>query len=109
MSEKPETLSIKANRQEIADYINHAFEAGDMINICKAIGAATRLYDMSDIAKQAGIERSSLYRAFEGTKHPNFNTVLRVLAAMGFGLKVDVRHGGRAKLSRRRRPVSPAA
>src|ERR1700759_975675 len=69
--------------------LNHAFETSDIAEICKAIGAVTHCYNVSDIAKKAG-ERSGLYRAFAGSpKHPNFKTVLSVLDAMGFPLHVS--------------------
>jgi len=57
-------------------------------------------YSISDIAKVSGLERTSIYRAFEGdTTHPNFKTVLSVLDAMGFQLHVKVRRGaGAARL-----------
>jgi probable addiction module antidote protein len=84
--------------RESADYLNHAFETSDIAEICKAIGAVTHCYNISDIAKKAGIERSSLYRAFAGRpKHPNFKTVLSVLDAMGFQLHVTARGGERAR------------
>jgi len=74
--------------RESADYLNHAFETSDIDEICKAIGVVTHRHNISDIAKKAGIERSSLYRAFAGSpKHPNFKTVLSVLDAMGFQLR----------------------
>ena len=77
------------------------FETLDIAEICQAIGAATRLHNISDIAKKAGIERPSVYRAFSGKKKfPNFNTVLNVLDAMDFQLQVRVRRGGRAKQAR---------
>ena len=61
------------------------------------IGVVTHRHNISDIAKKAGIERSSLYRAFAGSpKHPNFKTVLSVLDAMGFQLHVTARGGERA-------------
>jgi hypothetical protein len=44
--------------------------------------------------KKAGIERTSLYRAFAGgPQYPNFKTVLSVLDAMGFQLRVTARRG----------------
>jgi len=72
----------------------------DVAEICHAIGAATRLYSISDIAKVSGLERTSIYRAFEGdTTHPNFKTVLSVLDAMGFQLHVTMRRSaGAARL-----------
>jgi probable addiction module antidote protein len=78
--------------RESADYLNHAFETSDIAEICKAIGVVARQHNISDVAKKAGIERSSLYRAFAGSpKHPNFKTVLSVLDALGFQLHVTAR------------------
>ena len=88
-------------RREVTDRINRAFETSDIDEICRAIGSATRLYNISDIAKVSGLERPTIYRAFEGdTKHPNFKTVLSVLDVMGFQLHVTVRREARARLAR---------
>jgi len=95
MSEKPVRWAIRPQsnrRQAAADCINQALETSDIAEICQAIGAATRLYNISDLAHRSGIERQSVYRAFAGgPKHPNFTTVLSVLDAMGFRLHVTVR------------------
>jgi hypothetical protein len=57
--------------------------------------------NISDIAKKAGIERSSPYRAFAGSpKHPNLKTVLSALDAKGFQLHVTARSGERATPAR---------
>jgi probable addiction module antidote protein len=102
MSEKSvrPPVSPQSSRQEIADYINHAFETSEIGEICQAIGAVTHLHDISDIAKKSSIGRVSVYRAFAGERHPNFKTVLSVLDAMGFRLQVKVRRGGRARPTR---------
>jgi probable addiction module antidote protein len=87
MSEEFGKLPIgpRSRPRESADYLNHAFETSDIDEICEAIGVVTHRHNISDIAKRAGIERSSLYRAFAGgPKHPNFKTVLSVLDAMDF-------------------------
>jgi len=94
------TLGPHSSRAEIAAYINHALVVSDITGICQAIGDATRLHDMSDIAQKSGIERPSIYRAFSGKRYPNFTTVLNVLGAMGLQMKVSPRRGHRAKLSR---------
>jgi probable addiction module antidote protein len=86
-----------SQRQAAADCINQALETSDIAEICHAIGAATHLHNMSDIARKSGIERASLYRAFSGgPTGPNFKTVLSVLDAMGFRLKVTVRRTRKA-------------
>ena len=100
MSEKSVSIRPQSSRQEIADYINHAFETSDIVAICQAIGAVTHLHDITDIAKKSGIARVSVYRGFAGERHPNFKTVLNVLDVMGFRLQVRVRKGGRARPAR---------
>jgi probable addiction module antidote protein len=106
MSNKPLKLAIRpqSSRREVADYMNRAFETSDVGTICNAIGDAIRLHNISDIAKKAGIERTSVYRAFGGRQSPNLLTVLSVLDAMGFQLKVTQRREHRARLARARSP-----
>src|SRR5258708_33114029 len=79
-------------RREVTDRINRAFETSDIDAIRHAIGTAIRRYNISDIAKVSGLERPTIYRAFEGdAKHPNLQTVFSVLAARGFPFHVTVR------------------
>ncbi len=88
-------------RQAAVDLINQAFEKSDIAEICHAIGAATRLYNISDLAQKSGLARSSLHRAFAGDPiKPNFTTVFNVLDAMGFQLHVTVRHDAHARVAR---------
>jgi probable addiction module antidote protein len=92
MSEKLGKFPTGPRSRESADYLNHAFETSDIAEICKAIGVVTYRHNVPNIAKKAGIQRSSLYRAFAGSpKHPNFKTVQSVLDAMGFQLHVTAR------------------
>ena len=94
MSEKLAKRSVRSsreNRRAIAERINAAFETGDIANICHAIGTGARQHNLADLARRAGIERTTLYRAFaSGKAHPNFSTVLIVLHAMGFELHVTL-------------------
>ena len=87
--------------QAAADRINEAFKKSDIAEICHAIGAATRLYNISDLALKSGLARPSIHRAFAGDPiKPNFTTVFNVLDAMGFRLHVTVRPGARARAAR---------
>lgn len=97
MFEKP------VSRCDIADHINEALKSSEIEAICRAIGDATRLYNMSDIAKKSGVGRSSIYRSFAGKQLPNLLTVVRVLDAMGLELKIAPRNGPSARL----RPPTP--
>jgi probable addiction module antidote protein len=82
--------------------INAALDTSDISSICETIGRAVMLHNVSEIARKAGLERTSLYRAF-GNSHPNFTTVLNVLAAMGLQLNVVKSNNKRE----RQRPVCP--
>ena len=103
MSEKsvrPPIPPQPCHRQAAADCINQALEKSDIAEICHAIAAVTRLYNISDLAQKSGLARPSIHRAFAGDpKKPN-TTVFNVLDAMGFQLHVTVRRGGRARAAR---------
>jgi len=100
-SVRPATRPQSNSRQAAADLINQAFKKSDIAEICHAIGAATRLYNISDLALKSGLARPSIHRAFAGDPiKPNFTTVFNVLDAMGFQLHVTVRPGGPARAAR---------
>jgi probable addiction module antidote protein len=92
--------------EEIVDFLNAAFDSGDLDRISQAIGTAAKVHNISDVARRARLSRPSVYRAFAGHgTYPNLTTVVRILGAMGLGLKVGriTKHG--AKSSRLTRPA----
>jgi len=95
-----------SSRQAAADLINQAFKKSDIAEICLAIAAATRLYNISDLAQKSGLARQSIYRSFADDRpKPNFKTVLSVLDGMGFRLHVTVSPGAAAaRLNKLRMP-----
>src|SRR6266478_2470607 len=99
MSEKSvrPLIEPQSSRRAMAHRINRAFATSDITAICQAIGDATRLHNISELARDAEIERTSVHRAFASEKLPNFSTVLRVLDGMGFRPKVTQRRGNRAR------------
>ena len=100
-SVRPATRPQSIAQQAAADCINRALEKSDIAEICHAIAAATRLYNISDLAQKSGLARPTVHRAFAGDpKKPNFTTVLSVLDAMGLRLRVTVRRGGPARAAR---------
>jgi probable addiction module antidote protein len=70
----------------IAVYLSDALETGDAAFITDAIGVAARARGMSQIAKDSGLSRESLYRALSANGNPEFSTVLKVLSALGVKL-----------------------
>ena len=96
----------RPNAGEIVDFLNAAFATGDVDRISQAIGTAAKIHNISDVAKRARLSRPSVYRAFAGRgTYPNLTTVVRILGAMGLGLKVGRITQRGAKSSRLTRPA----
>ncbi|MDN3275909.1 putative addiction module antidote protein [Frankia sp. RB7] len=73
----------------LANELNVAFASAEPHTICQAIGKALADFNISEMAKETGLQRQSIYRAFQThAQLPNFKTVLAVLTAMGLQLKV---------------------
>lgn len=87
---------------QLAAELNPAFASAEPHTICKAIGKALGEFNVAEMARQTGLQRQSIYRAFQTNKQlPNFSTVLAVLTSMGLQLKVVPRVGGGNQAPRR--------
>lgn len=72
----------------IAAYMTDALESGDPAFVSDALGVVARARGMTEVAREAGVSRESLYRALSAGGNPEFGTVLRVLRALGLQLSV---------------------
>lgn len=75
--------------EAIAEYISAALETEDAAFIADALGVVARAKGMSQIARDAGLGRESLYKALRSDGNPEFSTVLRVLHALGLKLTTE--------------------
>lgn len=74
--------------EEMAAYLDAWLEEApdDAAGITKALGDIARAKGMSQVAKDAGLSRESLYRALSANGNPSFATVLKVARALGVRL-----------------------
>jgi probable addiction module antidote protein len=101
----------KTTRFDAADYLNTearqvayitaALETGDADFVRDALGLVARARGMSEIAKSAGLNRESLYKALGETGNPEFSTVMRIVRALG--LRLSVRPAATGQTPKRRR------
>ena len=79
------------DEEDIALYLEACFnEAGDdAAFIAKALGEIARARGMTQLAKDTGLGRESLYKALSGEGNPSFATVLKVMHSMGIKLQVQ--------------------
>jgi probable addiction module antidote protein len=92
----------------IADYLSEAFETADPDFISKAIGTIARAQGMTAVAKEAGVSRENLYRALGTEAKPEFDTVMKVLTALGIQLSAKPHETRPTRSSRRPRHLTPA-
>jgi probable addiction module antidote protein len=67
-------------------YITAALETGDADFVRDALGVVARARGMGEIAKNAGLNRESLYKALGESGNPEFATVMRIVRALGLTL-----------------------
>jgi probable addiction module antidote protein len=89
------------SKERQAAYITAALETGDPDFVRDALGVVARARGMGEIAKNAGLNRESLYKAFGESGNPEFSTVMRVLRAMGLTLSARRTANTRARKKRR--------
>lgn len=77
--------------QEMAAYLDAWLEDSpdDAAGIAKALGDIARAKGMSQVAKDTGLSRESLYRALSADGNPSFATVLKVARALGVKLHAE--------------------
>lgn len=77
--------------EEMAAYLDAWFEEApdDAVGIARALGDIARAKGMTQVAKDAGLSRESLYRALSANGNPSFATVLKVARALGVRLHAE--------------------
>lgn len=81
--------------EDVAAYLEACFEeAGDdPAFIAHALGVAARAKGMTQMARDTGLGRESLYKALSSEGNPEFSTVLKVMKALGLKLTAAPRRG----------------
>ncbi|MDL2230101.1 putative addiction module antidote protein [Treponema sp. OttesenSCG-928-L16] len=73
--------------EEITAYLDDIFETNDPDLIIAAIGDVARARGMTKIAEETNRGRESLYKALSQGGNPSFETIIKVMASLGFSLK----------------------
>jgi probable addiction module antidote protein len=77
--------------EEMAAYLEVCFEEanGDAAFVAKALGDIVRAKGMTQVARDVGLSRESLYKALSGERSPGFDTILKVIGALGLKLHTN--------------------
>ncbi len=71
------------SEEMMAEYLNQALASGDTDLLLAAIGDVAKARGMAQVARDAGLGRESLYKALTVGAKPRFDTVFKVLQALG--------------------------
>ena len=77
--------------EEMAAYLEACLEEadGDAAFVAKALGDIARARGMTQVARDSGLSRESLYKALSGERTPSFDTILKVIGALGITLHAE--------------------
>ena len=78
--------------EDITAYLEAVLDDGDPTLVSAALGDIARARGMTEIAREAGLGRESLYKALSPEGNPEFATVMKVLRALGLSLHVKAAH-----------------
>jgi probable addiction module antidote protein len=77
------------NKELITEYLNTVLEEGDNADLINAIGHIAKAIGMTKISEETGLSRPSLYKALSNGAKPQFNTIMKVLKAIGGQIQVS--------------------
>ncbi len=76
------------SNEMIAEYLNTVLEEGNNSDVITAIGNIAKAIGMTKIAEETGLSRPSLYKALAIGSKPQFDTIMKVIKAIGGQLKI---------------------
>lgn len=75
--------------EAMREYLSQVLEEGDTDEVIRALGYIAKAKGMTMIAKESGLGRESLYQALTPGSKPRFDTIMRVIKAMGIKLHAE--------------------
>jgi len=78
------------SKEMIAEYLNTVLEEGDNTDVINAIGHIAEAIGMTKISEETGLSRPSLNKALSDRAKPQFETMMKVLKAIGGQIQVTV-------------------
>ena len=78
------------SKEMIAEYLSQILADGDMDELLSTIGNIAKAKGMSQVAKDTGLGRESLYKTFAKGSKPKFETIMKVVNSFGVKLQATL-------------------
>ena len=85
---KWDTSEYLDNPEMIHEYLKAAIEEGDVELLMTALGNVAKARGMTEIAKEASLNRQNLYKSLSPNGSPKFETVMKILRALDLKLTI---------------------
>lgn len=77
------------SNEMITEYLNAVLAEGNDSDVIVAIGNIAKSIGMTKIAAETGLSRPSLYKALSDGSKPQFETIMKVLRAIGVQIQIS--------------------
>ena len=84
-----DTAEYLQNGDDIAAYLEAAFEDGDPALVTHALGVIARAQGMSKLARDTGLGRQNLYVALSEGGNPTLANFMAIIKALGLAVRVE--------------------
>ena len=74
------------SEEEITEYLRQVLEDNDPAELAGALGDIARARGMTQLARDTGLSRESLYKSLSGERATSSETLFKVMHALGFKL-----------------------
>ena len=75
--------------EDMLAYLDEAARSGDPALLQAALGDIAKAKGMAEVARSAGVGRESLYKSLSTTGNPSFQTIAKVVDALGGQLGIS--------------------
>jgi len=76
------------SEEAMAEYLSQVLEDGDNAELIRALGHIAKAKGMATVAKDSGLGRESLYKALSEGSQPRFDTITKVINALGLKMSI---------------------
>jgi len=91
MNTKPFDIAEHLDSDEdIRQFLEEAAATGDTVDLIHALNIAARARGMSEVARQSGVTRASLYKSLSENGNPRLDTISKIAGA--FGCRLTLAH-----------------
>ena len=77
--------------EDIRNFLEESAKASVPAEFIHALNVAARAKGMTEVAKKAGVTRASLYKSLSDDGNPRFDTISKIIHALGCNLSITAR------------------